>query len=243
MFSFFKKKDTSERIHIHTDFHSHLLPGLDDGVESFEESLTIISQLKEMGYNKLITTPHIMHDFYNNSPENIQAKADELKKLLATHQMDIALEAAAEYYLDEKLLELVKDNNKQLLTFGDNFLLFETSFMNRPFYLHEFIFEAKSRGLKPILAHPERYAYLQSDFEQIEDLIMRGVYMQLNINSISGYYSKPVKKMAEQMIDKKVVHFIGSDCHNEKHLEVMKMSRKEKYFLKALKLPLLNNQL
>ncbi|WP_255763370.1 CpsB/CapC family capsule biosynthesis tyrosine phosphatase [Fulvivirga maritima] len=115
--------------------------------------------------------------------------------------------------------------------------------MNEPFYLQEFIFEAKSKGLNPIMAHPERYAYIHSDFSKIEDLINRGVLMQVNINSFSGYYSKQVKKTAEKIVDKELVHFIGSDCHNLKHFEVMKKSVTEKYYKKALDLPLLNERL
>ncbi|MBL3656237.1 tyrosine-protein phosphatase [Fulvivirga sediminis] len=243
MFNIFKKKNTSPKKFLKTDLHSHLLPQLDDGVESFSEALEIIKGLKSLGYNKIITTPHVMYDFYDNTPETILDQLKSLQKEIQENEIDIDLQASAEYYLDENLVEMVSKKPEKLLTFGDNYFLFETSFMNEPFYLQEFIFEAKSKGLNPIMAHPERYAYIHSDFSKIEDLINRGVLMQVNINSFSGYYSKEVKKTAEKLVDKGLVHFIGSDCHNLKHFAVMQKSVTEKYYKKALDLPLLNERL
>ncbi len=243
MFNLFKKKKPAPKNKLSTDLHSHLLPGLDDGVESYDESLQLIQSFQELGYNKLVTTPHIMHDFYNNSADEIISKTTELNKLIALKGIDIEVIPAAEYYLDEYLLDKVNDKDFPLLTFGDNYLLFETSFMNQPFYLNEFIFHAKSRGLNPVLAHPERYAYLQSNPELIDDLITRGALLQLNINSITGYYSKQVKKTAEKLIDAKKIHFLGSDCHNTNHMAVTQNARTEKYYNKALSLPLLNNSI
>ncbi|WP_222933153.1 tyrosine-protein phosphatase, partial [Fulvivirga aurantia] len=238
-----KKKEKPPVIPLSTDLHSHLLPNLDDGVDSYDESLFIIESLAEMGYKKLITTPHIMQDFYNNSVESINAKMTELRSILKEEGIDMQVEAAAEYYLDDHLMQIIDDESQELLLFGNNYMLFETSFMNQPFYLNEFIFKAKSRGINPILAHPERYAYIQSNPDLIDDLITRGVYLQLNINSITGYYSRQVRKMAERMIDNKKIHFLGSDCHNKNHLQVMQRSVNEKYYTKALRLPLLNNSL
>lgn len=241
MLNFFKKKKDPYKLNtLKTDLHSHLLPALDDGVESFDESVEIIKEMRDLGFKKIITTPHIMKDFYDNSIEAIKEKANELKLILKEQSIDVTIEVAAEYYLDEHLLELI-DKEDELLTFGDRYLLFETSFMNQPFYLNDFIFKAKSRGFNPVLAHPERYAYIQSNPELVDDLITRGVFLQLNINSISGYYSKPVKKMAEKLIDSKKIHFLGSDCHNKNHLNTLKDSITEKYFRKALSLRLLNH--
>lgn len=243
MFKIFSRKNSAPPKALKCDLHSHLLPGLDDGVESFEESIEIINGLKTLGYSKIITTPHVMHDFYNNSSEDILHKLEQLKQLLKEQNIDIEVEASAEYYLDEQLINIVAEKPIELLTFGDNYFLFETSFMTEPLYMKEFIFEAKSKGLNPILAHPERYVYLQEDLSKVEDLINRGVLMQLNINSLSGYYSKRIKKTAEKLIDAKQVHLIGSDCHNIRHFGVMKKSRQEKYYKKAVALPLINDSL
>src|SRR5690606_8579722 len=129
------------------------------------------------------------------------------------------IEAAAEYYLDEVLMKRLQEDDP-LLTFGNQYLLFETNFMTEPLTLKEFIFLATTKGYRPVLAHPERYMYLQSKFEKAEDLIDRGVMFQLNLASLSGYYSKPAQTTAQKLIDKGFVHFIGSDCHNLQHAQI-----------------------
>jgi len=148
--------------------------------------------------------------------------------------------AAAEYYLDETLLASL-DHTEELLTFSGKYLLFETNFMNEPLNMKEFIFRATSKGYKLVLAHPERYAYLNNDLRKIQDLIDRGVLLQINMSSLIGYYSKPAQSMAFRMIDQGFVHFLGSDCHHLAQAKLFEEIFKAKYFQKALTLPLLNN--
>lgn len=224
------------------DIHSHLLPNLDDGVQSFEESEEIILNFQRLGYKKLITTPHVMSDFYRNSNEDILNRLKEVNAHLQQKNIDITLEAAAEFYLDEELVKRV-ESGSPLLTFGKNYFLFETNFMTEPWNLKEFVFLAATKGYKPILAHPERYLYLQSNFEKAEDLISRGVLFQINISSLSGYYSKSAQTTAQKLIDKGYVHFLGSDCHILQHVKLLEETRRNKYFQKAISLPLLNNSL
>lgn len=243
MFNFIKKKQVNSTVNLRVDVHSHLLPGIDDGVEDYDEAIAVIRGFKEIGYKKLITTPHIMQDFYNNSEYDIREQVSELNVKIAEAGLKIEVLAGAEYYLDDYLMEKLKNNTSDLLTFGDNYLLFETSFMNEPLYLNEFIFEARSRGINPIMAHPERYAFIHSNFDLVTDLINREVLLQVNINSFTGYYSKQVKKTAEKLVDKGLVHLLGSDCHNIRHFDVLQDARKEKYYLKALELPLINYKL
>jgi protein-tyrosine phosphatase len=130
-----------------------------------------------------------------------------------------------------------------MLTFGKNYLLFETNFLTEPFNLKDFIFKATTNGYKPVLAHPERYIYLQNDLVKLEDLLQRGVLFQVNISSITGYYSKQAQATANKLIDKGWVHFLGSDCHSIQHVNLINSARQMKYFQKALSLPLLNNSL
>ncbi len=242
MFSFFKKNKQVNSIPLETDIHSHLLPALDDGVKSLEESAQLIRQFIELGYKKIITTPHVMSDFYRNEPDVIFEKLEQLNKYLKTEKINILIEAAAEYYLDESLIERVNKGEK-LMTFGNKYLLFETNFITEPFQLKEFIFSITTLGYKPVLAHPERYQYLVTNFEKIEDLKNRGVLFQINIPSIIGVYSKPIQKLAIQLIEKGWVDFLGSDCHNQTQMNVLKDTIKNKYFKKALELPLLNRSL
>ncbi len=241
MFRFFKRKQSIKNP-VLVDIHSHLLPGLDDGVEMLEESLQIIKTFEALGYKKVITTPHILSDFYKNSPETILPVLKELQKYILG-KTNVIVEAAAEYYLDETFINLINEGKKKLLTLGNDFILFETSFMSEPVYLKEAIFKIQSLGLKPILAHPERYQYLHNDWALATDLFERGTYFQINLNSLSGYYSIPVKKMVAKLIKSKMVHFFGSDCHNPKQIEVFQDSLKTPLFSQLAGLNLLNNQL
>jgi tyrosine-protein phosphatase YwqE len=122
-------------------------------------------------------------------------------------------------------------------------LLFETNFLTEPFNLKEFIFMATSKGYKPVLAHPERYLYLQNNLDRLEDLLDRGVLFQMNMSSISGYYSKNVQVTATKLIDRGWIHFLGSDCHHLQHVKILEAVQRMKYYQKALSLPLLNNSL
>lgn len=244
MLSWFRKekpRDASLTLPF-VDIHSHLLPCLDDGVQSFEETEEIIRNFQRLGYKKLITTPHVMSDFFRNTNEDIIQKLKEVNLMLAQKGIEITLEAAAEYYLDEALIKKI-ESNSPLLTFGKNYLLFETNFMTEPLNLKEFIFLASTKGYKPVLAHPERYVYLQSSFAKAEDLIGRGVLFQVNISSLSGYYSKGAQTTAQKLIDHEYIHFLGSDCHNLQHIQLLEETRRNKYFQKAISLPLLNNTL
>ncbi|MDH5379869.1 MAG: capsular biosynthesis protein, partial [Cyclobacteriaceae bacterium] len=139
MFKLFKKQQPVDLSVLGTDVHSHLLPGIDDGARVFDDSLEMIRALIQLGYKKLITTPHIMQDYYPNTPEIILTKLEELKIVLKENDLNIEVEVAAEYYLDEFLMEKL-DNTDQLLTFGKNYILFEMSFYNESPFIKDFIF-------------------------------------------------------------------------------------------------------
>lgn len=242
VFNWLRKNRISDLPPIRVDMHSHLLPGLDDGVSSLEEAEAIIRNFIDLGYTRLITTPHIMSDAYRNTPSGILAKLEELKAHLQEKSIEVDVSAAAEYYLDESLMKML-ETDQRLLTFGDRYLLFETNFITEPLNLKEFIFLATTKGYRLILAHPERYLYLQNDLEKVQDLLDRGVLMQLNISSLSGYYSKPVQQMAIKLVDRGMIHWLGSDCHHLPHTDLLKQAQKLRHFRKALTLPLLNNSL
>lgn len=224
------------------DLHSHLIPGIDDGVEHMDDALDILRQMSALGFQKVITTPHVMHDFYPNTTAGIRDRLQGLRRSVDAAGIDMEVEAAAEYYLDEHFIQML-DDGKPLLSFGDNYLLFETSFLNEPAYLRESIFKIISNGMKPVLAHPERYVFIQNKPEILEDLIERGVFLQINTISLCGYYSKEARKLAEILIDEELVSFLGSDCHNVRHLQALSETIESKYFSKALELNLLNNLL
>ncbi len=220
--------------------HSHLLAGLDDGAKTHDEAIELIKHFAALGYEKLITTPHIMNDYYRNEPEQIRSKLSELNGYLHQQNIPITIEAAAEYFLDEELMRRV-EAKESLLAFGKKYLLFETNFLTEPYQLNDFIFKIATQGYKPILAHPERYAYMT--MEKAEELRDRGVLFQINIPSLVGFYSKPIQKLADKFIDKGWIEMLGSDCHSMIYMQALKEAIQSKYFKKAVALPLINNSL
>jgi len=213
MFDIFKKHHSNPKLPFLVDVHSHLIPYLDDGVTSEEESMYILQTFLKMGYKKVITTPHVKVDQYPNKTNDILSGAAAIRNRIKNERLPIIFEAAAEYFLDDTLLAMLQ-NNEPLLTFGDKYLLFETSFLNKPAFLEEAIFKMNINGYRPVFAHPERYIYLQSDPQSITILKDMNVRLQVNLLSLSGYYSRAAKKLAMRLIADGLVDFIGSDCHN-----------------------------
>ena len=239
MFSFLKRRPVDNTMPLTSDIHSHFLAGLDDGVKSLEEAEETIRIFERLGYRKLITTPHIMSDYYRNGPETILPALRELQQFLKD-KTDIVLEAAAEYYLDDYAMKML-ENQEAFMTFGKKYLLFETNFISEPLQLKEFIFRATSAGYLPVLAHPERYQYMT--MAKAEDLRDRGVLFQINSLSTIGFYSVPVQRMAGKLIDQKWVDFLGSDCHSHMQGSLLPQLGANKHYRKALALPLLNHSL
>ncbi|MGF7079178.1 tyrosine-protein phosphatase [Mucilaginibacter sp. UYCu711] len=219
MFGFFKKKESKitpefNYASIMVDMHSHVLPGIDDGAQNLEESIFLIKKMIDVGIKKIIATPHIMVDFYRNTPEIIIAALETLKAELKKQNIDIEIEAAAEHYFDETFEKRVAE--KRLMTMGDNYALFEYSFVSPPPNAFQVIQRMIEWGeYKPVLAHPERYPYMT--VEEIANLRSWGCNMQLNTISLTGYYGKDVKKKAEAMVDNDIVDFISSDMHHPRH--------------------------
>lgn len=229
------------------DMHSHLLPGLDDGAETLAHSLDLLRELRRLGFTKLVMTPHIMGDFYKNTPESVRAALATLRTAAAEAGLaDVALECAAEYYLDEWLGRKLADGT-ELLTFGGErcYLLLETSYLNEPLNLNGTIFDLQAAGYRPVLAHPERYVYFYQRFSEIEKLRQEhGVLLQLNLNSLAGYYSPAARHVAEKLIDGGLVDFVGTDTHHLRHTAALATKTvKSAYFRKLMALPLLNNTL
>ncbi|MES2588551.1 MAG: CpsB/CapC family capsule biosynthesis tyrosine phosphatase [Bacteroidota bacterium] len=223
------------------DMHSHLLPGIDDGAKTIEHSLGMILKFNEMGYRKLIMTPHIMEDYYKNTPEIILEKLDFVRQEIKNYGIEMELEAAAEYYFDETLIEKIK--NKEVLTFGDNHVLFEYSFGQEPQQISTLLFQFKVNGYKPILAHYERYPYYHNNPEKIREYRDNGILIQLNLLSLTGHYGPGVERMAKYLVDNQLVDFVGSDCHRIEHLQILEANAKNPYFHKVKDLNLLNKSL
>ena len=228
LFSFFNKKKVSEKEYninlslIKTDIHSHLLPGIDDGSKNMEESIAMILELKKLGFEQLICTPHVMFGYYQNSTEKIIKSFESLKQELAIRKIDIQLGVSAEYNFDEELLIRLEAND--IISFGNSdyqYLLFEFSYFNEPNGIDSLIKNIFEKGYIPVLAHPERYPYFAQNKDKYVDLKNKGVLFQLNINSLTGMYSIGAKQIAEWLIANDYIEFIGSDVHKIEHVHTL----------------------
>lgn len=219
--------------HFKVDFHSHLIPAIDDGVKTKEEAITIIKKLASLGYEKIITTPHIQKGVYNNNATNINAGLKLVKNEIKQAQINIRFEAAAEYFVDEFFINKIE--TEPLLTFGNNHILIEQSFQSKSIHLSDAIFKLGINNYKPILAHPERYFYMHSkNLEQYKALKDKGVLLQLNLFSLVGKYGKQAQQAAEQLINANLIDFVGTDLHNPTQLNLLDLCLKNKYVKKLL---------
>ena len=214
IFNLFKSKPTLKDLipKGFVDIHSHILPGIDDGAKNIEESLSLIYQMKEMGFSKIIGTPHTYPGLYDNTNESIKSSFDLLKNSL---KEDIEIDYASEYMIDGSLLKRIKE--KSLLTLKDNYVLVEMSFISSPINLYEIIFKLKLNGYIPVLAHPERYFYLHDNFDEYYKLKKYGCKFQISLLSVTGYYGNNITKTTNELISKNLVDFVGSDIHSQKH--------------------------
>ena len=245
MTSFFSKifsHKTRKKQPLLVDIHSHLIPGIDDGVKTTFEAVKLIREFEWMGYKKLIITPHIMSHRYKNSSQIILEKLEFLKDALADHEIKIELEAASEYYLDDYFMTLLE--KRDILTFNDNHLLFEMSYTRAPTDLIDMIFEIEQSGYQPVLAHPERYVFMHNHFDEYKNLKEFGVLFQVNINSLAGYYNRQVQKIAQKLADEGMIDFVGSDTHKARQVEMLKEYIKTPQWQKIFeKNPIRNNEL
>ena len=238
---FSNNRQTQIEQFLETDIHYHILPGLDDGCATLQQSDELIKEFSRLGYKKLILSPHVIADYYPNTPENIKNGLEVLRNELVRYNLNIKLEAIAEYYVDNHFINLVYQ--KSSLLHIQKYILVETGFMNLPTQLDDVFFELKTQGYKPILAHPERYLYAQQDFNKLKKIFEKEVFFQINIMSLTGHYSVQAKQVCEKLIDNKMVHFVGSDCHHLKHISIMEAAFKSNYFKKLSNLAILNHQL
>lgn len=211
-----------------TDWHSHILPGVDDGVPSMDESLEILDQYAAMGIAKVWLTPHIMEDV-PNTPESLRQRFAELKE---AYSGPIELRLAAENMIDP-LFE-TRLANGDLLPMGKHadHLLIETSYVNAPIHFRELIREIKRKGYFPILAHPERYRYMTDD--DYRSLHQEDVKFQINLFSMLGLYGPEPARKAEWLLKQGLADIAGSDLHKVKMLRFFDAPISSGKTLKAL---------
>jgi tyrosine-protein phosphatase YwqE len=234
MLSFFRSSRVEPDLtFIAADMHSHLLPDLDDGLKTMDETIQFIRELHGMGYQKFICTPHVISDIHPNSPNTILPRLDEVRAALQEQNIPVQIDAAAEYMVDIDFENSIKKGD-QLLTIGDKHILIEMSYIAPSPNIEQVIFELNMKGLRPILAHPERYLYYHNDFEKYQRFIDLGAVLQVNLLSLLGYYGKGVKSIAERLVRQKMIQFAGTDMHHTNHLNALKDLAGKKDFYKLI---------
>jgi protein-tyrosine phosphatase len=221
MFFSRKKPPPANLSWLQTDMHSHLLPGIDDGSPDLTTSIELIRGFKELGYKKIITTPHVLWEIYPNTREIILSKQEEVQKEIKGAGIDIEFKAAAEYFIDDHFTNQLK-NKIPLLPISGNIVLVEFSMLNMPMDLQEILFEMQMQNYQPVIAHPERYTFLGRKKEVYDQLKDVGCFFQLNLLSLSGYYGEDVKHLAEYLLKKNYYDLAGTDLHHDKHLSSLK---------------------
>jgi len=246
MFDFLFKqgKVVADLSFIGVDMHSHLLPGIDDGLQEVEQSVLFIEELRQLGYQRLICTPHILTDLYPNTRETILPKLDIVRKALAKANVNMPVSAAAEYMVDHSFGELLATSKKHdLLTINNQFILIEMSYLAPSPNIEQVIFDLRMFGLTPIIAHPERYGYYHKSFDKYERFVDLGCQLQVNLLSLSGGYGPHVKKTAEKLFKKQMVDYLGTDMHHDKHLAMLKELATHKDFYDLVIAAKLKNKL
>jgi protein-tyrosine phosphatase len=197
--------------------HSHLIPGIDDGSPDMDTSLKLIRGLADLGYTKLVTTPHIMWDMYPNNRDSILQKLEWVRNAVIAEGIPVEIHAGAEYFLDDHVAGLLK-KNEPLLTISGKMVLTEFSLAWKPHGIKDILFDMQMQGYQPVIAHPERYIYLQQNKEFYEELRDIGCLFQLNMLALTGHYGKSVQELANYLVKKNFYDLIGTDLHHAGHL-------------------------
>ncbi|MEM9867389.1 MAG: CpsB/CapC family capsule biosynthesis tyrosine phosphatase [Bacteroidota bacterium] len=217
MFFFGKKHFLVDHLRNFVDIHNHILPGIDDGAETVEESLKLITGFEEFGVTHFICTPHIMNNYYDNTPNTIKQSYDKLNKALKQKSYEnTTLRYSAEYLVDDNFENILQSN--EYLPLNDTHLLIEMSYLQPSINFGDAVEKIKKRGIFPVFAHPERYQYLIKDSQKYQAFRKDGIKFQLNMLSLSEYYGKNVKKTAIRLLESNSYDFIGSDIHSLKQL-------------------------
>ncbi len=225
------------------DIHSHLIPGVDDGAKSIEDSINILYELEKLGYEKIITTPHIYTHVFPNKENELADNLAQLRTRITEEGLKIRVDLAAEYFIDDTFQKRLVQK-EEILSFGQGrFVLIETGFDILPFNWDDVIFELKSSGYTPVLAHPERYSYIMENRDILEKWKEIGIKFQVTSLSLAGMYGRESKRLAVYMVKNNFCNFIGSDLHNYRQLSYLMKARKTRIYKRALSSSIMNDQL
>lgn len=222
MFLLFKRSYSPRPIFsvLGTDMHCHLVPKVDDGSKCYEESIECLNTLKAVGYDKVIITPHFQTPRFENDEDDIRRRYEDLKQQAANAGVEIEFAGiGGEYRIDTGFQKRV--DNPRFLQIGGKYVLVEFSLHQQMMGCDEMIFDLQMKGYEIILAHPERYPYLNINGSRMEQLKNQGVFFQINVLSLGGFYGEEAKKRAYQMLEREWVEFMGTDTHNTMYAQAL----------------------
>lgn len=222
MIFFSKKLFLADYLNGYVDIHNHIIPGLDDGAKTIEDSLGLIQGFQEFGVNRFVCTPHIMHNYYDNTPSQIKKSFDRLNNTISKIEKfkEVNLNYAAEHLIDDNFENILQKD--KVLPLNEQHLLIEMSYLQPSINFTEAIEKIKKKGYFPVFAHPERYQYLAMEYGKYTSYKENGIKFQLNMLSLSDYYGPSIRKNAMKLLSDGMYDFIASDVHNLKHLLYLK---------------------
>lgn len=200
-----------------TDIHCHLIPGVDDGSPDVATSMKLIKRMKSWGIERILSSPHVTEETFENSPETLEPPYRKLRKAMDADPelADFPLGYHSEYRIDDLLMKRIEEN--RLSPLPNNYILIENSFYQEPWNIDQLVFDLQVKGYRPILAHPERYSYYYTRLKRLRQLRDAGLMIQINLLSLAGSYGRAEQKFAEKLIDEGLVDFVGTDLHREAH--------------------------
>lgn len=196
------------------DFHSHILPGVDDGSKSVEETFELLKEAKEAGFDAVISTSHYMEEYYEVNVAEREVWIKAISENLYKKNIDLKLYLGNEIYITQNIINLLETGKATSIN-NTNYVLFEFPLNSKPMNMYDIIYDMLEYKLIPVLAHPERYSFIQKEPELVYDLIQKGVLMQSNYGSIIGLYGEKAQLIARRLLENDMVHFLGSDVHKK----------------------------
>lgn len=196
------------------DVHSHILPNIDDGSRSIEETFNLIKEAKEAGFEGIVCTSHYMENYYETNRPEREVWINAIHENLENKNIDMNLYLGNEIYMSDNIIELLEDGKATTMN-DTSYVLFELPMNAEPMNLYDMVYEMQQYKIVPILAHPERYSFVQTDPELIYDLIDKGVLMQANYGSIIGQYGKKAQMIVQKFLENNMIHMLGTDVHRQ----------------------------
>ena len=196
------------------DIHSHILPNIDDGSRSIDETFNLIKEAKNVGFDAIVLTSHYMEGYYETNVPERKVWVNAIYENLQGKNIDINLYLGNEIYMSENIIKLLEEGKASTIN-DTSYVLFELPLNAEPLNLYDTIYEMQQYKLVPILAHPERYSFVQREPELVYDLVEKGVLMQANYGSIIGQYGNKAQMIVKKFFEGNMIHLLGSDVHKQ----------------------------